>query len=383
MNVDVIPRLDRLTDNLEAQSRDMSTLDQEIQRLQDSLSHNMQGVDNLNELLMQEKQERRSSEELLTEFLRDTRETTSQEIRTHGIAMEDMRKSLSSLLEQERNERNVAVTSVRNVVIALQKELQPLTDDFPSIRTRLGEAESFLQGRVKELMKTLEQSMHDRQASHNETERRLAELAAGIQKEANTRSALAEEIDQVLKTFRTKMKHTVTEQADLARQSREELRRQCMDQIDKERHLREAHQSALQEQLSDWRSFLDTRVESFETSLLQTSQRLEAQLASELRDVEASSLRISEEFSRQLREQKETLATKLAEEQHTRLSQTENIEEHIDFLDGFFQDARDLFLKRGQRPRQLLTRRSSSGSGTPRAPLSARGHTPEPFAGRT
>ncbi|CAJ1364093.1 unnamed protein product [Effrenium voratum] len=153
-------------------------------------------------------------------------------------------------------------------------------------------------------------------------------------------------------TSRSKVKNLVCEQGELAKQALDSARKQIQEQLDRERGAREVLQGKLQSSLEDQRLMALENGDKLEQQLRDLEQRFQEQLTLELRDMEAAQLRLSEETIRQLRDLRENFSESLAEERSSREAQNSSLEDHVDFLEGFFQDARDLFIQRGQRQRR-------------------------------
>eukprot|EP00933_Yihiella_yeosuensis_P042558 TRINITY_DN37183_c0_g1_i1.p1 TRINITY_DN37183_c0_g1~~TRINITY_DN37183_c0_g1_i1.p1 ORF type:complete len:585 (+),score=152.79 TRINITY_DN37183_c0_g1_i1:89-1843(+) len=360
----LLSRVEALEASAQARSKDQINFDLEMRQLRDVCEGSLQELEALKQTLDQEAKERRTGEEAFTKLLQDMRGTLTQESQDRSSSLDGLRQSLASSLELERTERISSFGSLRAAATSMQRELQPCKDEISLLRDRLAEAEA-AQSQTKETFQGLEQELADRAARSQKLERRLIELSNVVERETAARSGLAEEVDQALKTFRSKTKQMVADQAENSRQEREDIKSQLLEQISSERSLREALQSATSLQLADQRAVLEGKIDGFEVKLRESVARHDAELAGEIKRIEEDQLKLAEEISKQIQSQKERFGVLLAEEQHARELQSQDLEENIDFLQGFFQDARELFLQRGQRQKQLSAKRSPR-AGSPR-----------------
>eukprot|EP00434_Breviolum_minutum_P035323 symbB.v1.2.031260.t1/scaffold3609.1/size53966/2 len=240
-------------------------------------------------------------------------------------------------------------------VLMAQKECSGLKEAVAHQRSKFGEVDhsvNALNARIKELQHSLDEELQKRADSVQKLDSSVKELGTTLETEVATRQSLAEEVDHVLKAMKSKVKNLVCEQGELSRQAIETARKQLQEQLDREVKSREAIQSKLQSACEDQRLMLLESSERNETLLRELERRFQEQLAMELKDVEASQARFTEETHRQLRDLRESSEERLAEERQVRESQTQGLEDHVDFLEGFLQDARELFLQRGSRQRR-------------------------------
>eukprot|EP00930_Biecheleria_cincta_P069663 TRINITY_DN57374_c0_g1_i1.p1 TRINITY_DN57374_c0_g1~~TRINITY_DN57374_c0_g1_i1.p1 ORF type:complete len:544 (-),score=149.91 TRINITY_DN57374_c0_g1_i1:54-1685(-) len=355
---EVPPKLEQLAELLATRSREHKSLDMEVRRLRENHSSSLADLAALQQTLSQEASERRDGEATLTQMLREVRESLAKESQGRHAAEEAVKESVQLAVEQERTERLLDCNALRAATNSLLKDFAPLKEELPSLRGRLGEVENFVNTRLKDSQRVFEQELGERAAAQQRLDSRLTELNAALEKEASKRQELADETDHVLKSFRSKMKTAAAAQEESLRQVRESLREQLVESLGHESTAREALQASMHSALEDARTILGDRLEGLEAIVRDVDQRHQEQLSSELRELEANQLKLTEELSRQLRELRENFAERLQEERQARESHAEGIEEHLDFLEGFLQDARELFLQRGSRQRRLTARKS-------------------------
>eukprot|EP00439_Symbiodinium_sp_Y106_P014260 s3381_g2.t1 len=405
---EVAQKIKALNEELITRSREQQAADLQHRRLREDLKD----LDALKQTVCQEMTERREGEETLSQIMREVRESVLKDMKHPGLDF------------GERTDRIADVAALRTASSALQKDVTSLKEVIPNHRARLGEVEHFMNTRLK-----------DPRAIPGYRALGFVDLSSSLETEVSTRQSLAEEVDQVLKTMKSKMKSSVAEQAEIARQALETAKKQkqlpvrpmrsCLvddrallqllnlgpgystepfktrllqqqlfpskpspqEQLASECHMREAVTSKLSAALEEQRGSLLGAVERLEMLVRSADQRWQEDLARELKEVEASQLRFSEDTIRQLRELREFAAEKLDEERQAREAQGTNLEDHVDFLEGFLQDladARELFLQRGARHRRVTAKGPNSpmprqqledlGSTTPRARMTERSH---------
>ncbi|CAE7473952.1 unnamed protein product [Symbiodinium sp. CCMP2592] len=363
---EVAQKIKALNEELITRSREQQAADLQHRRLREDLKVSLEDLDALKQTVCQEMTERREGEETLSQIMREVRESVLKETQSRTNSEEAMKDAFQQTLEQERTDRIADVAALRTASSALQKDVTSLKEVIPNHRARLGEVEHFMNTRLKEIHKGLEDELQKRAAADAKLEKNLKDLSSSLETEVSTRQSLAEEVDQVLKTMKSKMKSSVAEQAEIARQALETAKKQFTEQLASECHMREAVTSKLSAALEEQRGSLLSAVERLEMLVRSADQRWQEDLARELKEVEASQLRFSEETIRQLRELREFAAEKLDEERQAREAQGTNLEDHVDFLEGFLQDARELFLQRGARHRRVTAKGPNSPMPRPR-----------------
>lgn len=357
---EVQPKLHALEASIEIRTKDHRNLELEVSRLHKLIEAAMQDIEALKEALDQEAAERRTQEESMLDMLRDLREVVQQESKERVAHHEDHVRNHLAILESERIERHQAHNALKEKVTSLQKDLAPHKEDIPAIKSRLQEFEGIIATKLREATKAFERELIERGAQQVKLERRITELSAVSEKEYAARASQVEEYEQMLKNFRTKMKSTLDAQAEQGRQAREELLHTLTEQLERETAMREAQSATLIDQWGAHKTTFDSRVEALEGSLRTIEQRHRDERNAETQDLEAALQRHSEVVGKQLRDQAELLQAKLTEERASREAQGANLEEHIEFLDRFLQDVRNVFMQTGSRSRQLAVRKTSN-----------------------
>jgi len=330
--------------------------------------------------VLQESNERRQGEESITQLLREMRESVLKESQTRIAAEEALRESLQASFDKEKVERISETNSLRSLASNLQKELAPVKDEVPLLRGRISEVETYISTRLKETQRGFEQELQEQSAARQRLEARLNEVANALEKEAAARQGLADETDHVLKSIKSKMKHQLEAQAETSRHEREVIRQQLLERIQQESSAREALQASVHSALEEHRTALGDRLDMLETLIREFDQRLQEQLAAEMREQESNQLKLSEEMGRQLRDLRENFSDRLAEERQVRELQAQGLEDHVQNLEGFLQDIREIFLQRGRR---LTSRRTSPDRSSVQGRESPRTHALSELGGST
>eukprot|EP00913_Durusdinium_trenchii_P000049 g45.t1 len=131
------------------------------------------------------------------------------------------------------------------------KELGGLKESVSHHRSKLNEADHSLNAmsaRFKdhELQHHIDDELQKRTDSVQKLDTTVKELGTALEAEVATRQSLAEEVDQVLKSMKSKVKSLVCEQGEISRQAMESARKQLQEQLDRESKAREAVQGKLQ-----------------------------------------------------------------------------------------------------------------------------------------
>lgn len=371
-NAEVSEKVKALSEEQNVRLREQQAQDLQQRRLREDLKVALEDLDALKQTVCQELSERREGEETLSELLREVRENLQKEAQNRTAAEEAIKEGFQLSLDQEKADRAAEGNSMRSLLSTLQKELSGLKDANSQQRNKLAEVDhSFnaLNARMKELQHSLEDELQKRAESAQRQDQSVKDLQSAIETEVDNRKSLAEEVDHVLKSMKSKVKNLVCEQGELSRQAIETARKQLQEQLDREIKTREAVQGKLQSACEDQRLMLLESNERNESLLRELERRCQEHLTMELKEVEAAQIRITEETHRQLRDLRESSEERWLEERQAREAQVQGLEDHVDFLEGFLQDARELFLQRGSRQRR------SKMSQSPR-PLDGLSETP-------
>merc|ERR1712107_580120 len=183
--------------------------------------------------------------------------------------------------------------------------------------------------------------------------------------------------EQMLKTVRTRMGTQINEAAEASRLAREALQRSVQEQLEKESLSREAQQESLIADFQGHKTAMTVRLDGIQKLLTDLDARNREATAAQARDLEAGQSKLLDDLARQVRELRDTFNQRLSEEKSAREAHDSSIEDHLEFLDRFLQDVRELFLSKGSRQRQLVRKPLAVGRST--TPLSSLAPTPQPL----
>mmetsp|Transcript_96341 Transcript_96341/g.171206 ORF Transcript_96341/g.171206 Transcript_96341/m.171206 type:complete len:548 (+) Transcript_96341:25-1668(+) len=352
-DAEVSSKVEGLMQGLQSRSKDHQNLESELSKLQQSSDNTSKELDALKLALAQESSQRHVAEEELTQLMHDVREVLSKESQSRASADEALREALDQAIQQEKAARGADLKSLGSTL----KDLAPLRDEISPMKARISEVESFLSTRLKDTHLAFEQELNVHSAVQQRHEEKINDLVSAAEAEASTRKGLGEEIDQALKVLRSKMKHLVNEQTESTRNARDAFEQQ-LQQLRQESHSREVFQSSIQGMVEDHRALFNEKIEALHAVLRDVEHRHGELLQSELKE-------LTEEMGRQLRETQEGFRDGLLEERKARELQGEGFEEHVDFLESFLQDARELFLQRGSRQRRLASKKTQLSTPVP------------------
>jgi len=355
------PRLEAITAAVNVRAQDHAALDLEVRKLQEVLRAVTEELDAVKEAVSQEASERNAGEEGIMDLLHGIREALSKETRDRIAATETLGHSLQQMIEQERADWMEAKSAIHKQHAALERDVQGHAGGLPALRSSLLELEATLGSRLDDARKSLEHELGERAAVHQKFDRRLADLSIMVDREAAARRATAEEQEQAFKTLQSKFKNSLAEQVDSARLAREELQSQLSEDIEKEIANRESQHAAVMEQVSGQRAVFDVRFDTLSGNFRDLEQRNRDERQEECCSREADHAKLSEELAGQVRELRDSLGARFAEERAAREAGDASLEEQVGFLDRFLQDVRELFLQRSSRHRQLAARKAAGG----------------------
>lgn len=370
-------RLETLCDQLEVKSKEQGALERHLNALDVEVRAGDQQVEALREVLAREANERKVSDESLLDELRELRTALWNEMQERTAADEELAKSFTDRLNEEKAEWNQSHSALRGSVATAQKDSQQHRDEMPALRNQINELETTLVGTMKEQAKTLEKENGERSLCQQRLEKRVADLSTVLERNSSTQTALVEETEQMLKTVRTRMRTQINEAAEASRLAREALQRSVQEQIEKESLSREAQQESLIADFQGHKTAMTVRLDGIQKLLTDLDARNREATAAQARDLEAGQSKLLDDLARQVRELRDTFNQRLSEEKSAREAHDSSIEDHLEFLDRFLQDVRELFLSKGSRQRQLVRKPLAVGRST--TPLSSLAPTPQPL----
>jgi len=365
---EVHPKLVAIEQLLEAKTKEQCSLAQEVSRMGNAVGGNAQDIRALKDSLLQEASARRSQEESTLDVFRKLREECRKDVQALMAQHEEQWRSHLSVFDMERLDRQQSYSALRDKITALDKDVLPLSEDVPALRSRLCEVEKSMAMNMMESQTASAQETADRLSAQHALEGRVNELSALVEKEQLARVRLTEDCERLLQNVRDKVKGMIVEQADVSRHAREELQSLLTSEIKQETAIREAQNASLLDRCTGHRSAMDARADTLDAAMRQLEQRYKVEFASmcsQQRDA----------WTRGLREQEDLLLAKIIEERGRRELQGAALEEHIDFFGRFYKEISQVFQKTGSYPRIFEPRKAESaalGSCPSRAPSPGR-----------
>lgn len=362
-DAEVGPKLMALEEGIAGRTREHRSLEFEVSKLNKAMEVVTQEIEAMREALDQEADERRANDDSAMEMMRELRDMVLKENRDRLALQEDHGRSAFNQIEQLRADFLQANGLLKDKLTAFQKEMAPFREEIPPLKSRLQELETSTTARLKESLKGIERELSDRATVQQKIERRLTEMSAAAEKEQAARHAMVEDVDTQLKSFRTKVKGLVTEQTEAARLAREELHSQLLDNVERETAMREAQVATLTDQWNTHKTSVDVRIDALEEGVRNVEQRTRDERSNVEQEVEAAHQRQAEAVSRQVREMSEAVQGQIEKERGQREQQLAAAEEHIERVDSFIQDLREVFVSKGSRSR--IRRSTPSASSRP------------------
>mmetsp|Transcript_23162 Transcript_23162/g.53254 ORF Transcript_23162/g.53254 Transcript_23162/m.53254 type:complete len:574 (+) Transcript_23162:128-1849(+) len=357
---EVASKMDGFADELEKLARKQALQEQDLLRVQAEVNASLQQCDAVRDALAQEGNERKVVESNLLDRLGELRRALLNENQDRATADEELARGLRDLLEKERSDRSSEFTQLRTSISALQKDFFPGKDEMVGLGNRISELESHFLLQLKEMRDAANKDTSDNLTHYGRLEKRILEISKTLEKEGASRAALAEETEQMLKTFRVKIRAQLNEQAEAARVAREALQRALQDQLDKEISAREAQGDALASDMAGQRVAIQSKLESLQKLMADIEAKTREMMAKHVLDWEQAHGKMLDDLSKQIREVRESLTARLNEERLMREASDSSIEEHLDFLDRFLQDVRELFMQKGTWQRKLVRKPAGS-----------------------
>jgi hypothetical protein len=249
----------------------------------------------------------------------------------------------------------------------LQADLQQHRGEVPALHGRLDELSATVTSHAKDRAKSLEKGNCDAALAQQRLAKRIDELSAVVERTSSTQDTMVEEVEEMLKTFRARMRAQLNEQVEAARVARESLDISLEERFEKEAAGREAQQHAVLSDLQVHKSALGARLDCIQRSLQEVEQRRGGGTESEWE----GSAKVHEDLSKQIKELRESFFARLAEERSARETCDSSIEDHLEYMDRFFSEAREIFVQKNSRPRQMLRKPSLTGRNSAWVSLSS------------
>mmetsp|Transcript_49910 Transcript_49910/g.99034 ORF Transcript_49910/g.99034 Transcript_49910/m.99034 type:complete len:386 (-) Transcript_49910:162-1319(-) len=300
--------LEAFSHELGMSAKDLRLHAKELQGLRESVKSSAMELDSIKESIRQAITEQRQMQLRMSESLGSLREALLKESADRIGADDAISQSWRLALDREKSDWMLANTALRSLVNALEKDVAGINEVFFGIRQRMLELEKSLIAQASESKNMLEQEIGEK------VQQRLAGLSLQLDVESHAHKAEAEEVRRVLRTFRQKMGSELAHQAEFSRSTWNELNTQLQD-------LR-AH-SPLE---------VDRAV-------------VEDQLFAERQHQKENELKQSQAFTAQLLELRSEVYAKLCQERDLQQARVAVLQERLDMLEAFFQDARALFLR--------------------------------------
>mmetsp|Transcript_70270 Transcript_70270/g.168375 ORF Transcript_70270/g.168375 Transcript_70270/m.168375 type:complete len:576 (+) Transcript_70270:117-1844(+) len=359
---EVSAKMDHFTEELDKLARKQALQEQEMLRMQSEVNAALQQCDAVRDALAQEGNERKVVEANLLDRLGELRRALLNESQDRATADEEMLRGLRDLIEKERAERNADLVTLRTSFSSMQKDFFPGKDEIASLGNRLADLEATFMMQLKDMRDAANKDTADNLNHYGRLEKRILEISKTLEKEGASRAALAEETEQMLKTFRVKMRAQLNEQAEAARMAREALQRALQDQLDKEISAREAQGDALSSDLAAQRVALQSKLEAMQKLMNEIEAKNREMMAKHVLDWEQAHSKLLDDLGKQIRDVRETLTSRLNEERLMREASDGSIEEHLEFLDRFLQDVRELFMQKGTWQRKLIRKPATASA---------------------
>jgi len=272
-----------------------------------------------------------------SESLRSLREALAQEHADRTAADDAISQSWRLALDRERSDWTLANMALRSLVNALEKDIVGINDVLVGVHQRLLELERLLIDQAVERQKTLEHEVGGK------AQQRLAELSLRLDMESDARAAQAEEVRRVLRTLRQKMGSELAHQAEFSRSTRNEVYTKLQDlralsPLDMDR-------VGVEDQLLGQQAACEVRLCGLEAGLQAVKHCHRHEQAVERQHHEEIELKQSEAFAAQLLELRSDVYARLCQERDLQQARVSVLQERLNVLEVFFQEARALLLR--------------------------------------
>eukprot|EP00928_Gymnodinium_smaydae_P041247 TRINITY_DN27924_c0_g1_i2.p1 TRINITY_DN27924_c0_g1~~TRINITY_DN27924_c0_g1_i2.p1 ORF type:complete len:833 (-),score=194.06 TRINITY_DN27924_c0_g1_i2:17-2515(-) len=360
---DVLSRLRALDAERDVSTRGQATLREEVQQLRcDTLATTRQLKD-LWQRVERESAELRAGLDVALARFGELREDVDAEMRGRELLGQALRDGL----ERERGERGRALGALRSDLAA---PLAPIEREVASLSARILDMEQSHAPRS-------EDRLLPKAALFSALEGKCAELSQGMEVERRARASLAQEVEEVVKSQRTKLRNLVSQMSDAVKKSYDSLRASTSELLDVERAARTEQQSALEAKLSAQQAALDSikrSVGELEPSVQKGwLKQGDSELASRdsgrcsksslLPDnMEELQLYVRRSLQQELHEGTGFLESRLASERSAREELHASLSERLSGLEALFEGLRELSATEALGRQALRERRSQRGA---------------------
>lgn len=373
---EVLAKIEHVSVELAVKHSEQAALERHVNSFEDSLGAASQTVDTLRESVVREAGERKAAEASILEELRELRTALCHEIQERTTADEDICRSFVERADRDRDFLAESLATVRSSCKSLHVDLQQQREELPALHNRIDELAATLASHASDRTRYLERGSGETAAALHRLEKRIEETSAVVERTSLKQDAMVDEVEEMLTSFRTRMRGQLNEHAEASRVAREALQLYLDERFEKEVAERDAQHAAVISDIQIHKSSLWTRVETMQRSLQIVEQRRGDEAPTD------ESARV-QELARQIKELRDTFFARLAEERSSREACDSAIEDHLDYLDRFLSNAREIFAQKCTRYRQPVRKPSAPSriapwnvNATPRSmtPVGIRSH---------
>lgn len=359
-------RLEALDEIVRSRGQELDTRSHELTKLRDVCAAAARDMASMQEALGKESAERRVDHDATAATVRELGGRLQQEAKERSAADAEVLDVCRSSLDQHRSERELAHDALHSNLCEFQRNLDPHREKVPALHSRMQDLEHAVAARLAEQQRGLEASVGEQSGAQVRMQQRLAELTGTIERESAARTALAEEMEQVLCGHRTKLRNMVSDHTEATRIGQERLQSTVLEHLDRETRTWATNQEFLQGQLSAQASSYDARLQSLEGSLREVEERHAELRGLDERRLEGRHNNLSEEVAKQVRDACTTLQRRLDNERAEREAHAASLQGELEDLHQVFNDLRSVFLERLPQPRQQQRASSAAGRPAPR-----------------
>lgn len=268
---DTLSKLGALASDLDAGARRGSELWQELREVQASTEALEARLGELRHDMIQETAERKSSVHAMNINLQDIRQGLMKEIRDRSSGDEHLARTISDSVEQEKQDRHNAHRALCLQMSDMQQEPTMYRASSSEVKAPVQEKEDTILAQLQDHWRSLERETNERVTALQRVEKRCIDLSASIDNEGRLRSILAEEVEQVLRTQRTKLRNLIQETGEALRAELEGLRSTFQEQLEHERLARTEHQDVVAVRFTTHQS----SIESLRSGLTEVEVRVQ------------------------------------------------------------------------------------------------------------
>lgn len=356
-DAETLARIEHVSAELAVKHAEQVALERHVKSFEDEIHASALATEALRESVLREADERKSTIAPIFDELHELRTALRREIRERTEADEELSLSLGDRCDQDRGAFTESLATLRSSCATLHSDLQQHRGELPALHSRIDEVVTTVASHAKDRAKSVEKGNCDAAAAQQRLAKRFDELSAVVERTSSTQDTMVEEVEEMLKNFRARMRAQLNEQVEAARVAREALDVSLEERFEKEAAGREAQQHAVMSDLQVHKSALGARMDCMQRSLQELEQKRGVDTESEW---EGSS-KVHEDLCRQIKDLRETFLVRLAEERSAREACDTSIEDHLEYMDRFFSEAREIFVQKHPRPRQMLRKPSLPG----------------------